>query len=178
MLFLYWQSCWFRTLLVTLFKGRRNFVQWTEDSLSNFVKKFVVSVICMLFNSNLVQTGWSPMKFQSGFWPAGELLPIMRRCDGATDTRRRAWDAGSMLQMWRYTLSKPQNGNHLEKMHYKVLTPDTHLILLLWEFMGWLCDESMLSINEDYVQLGYHPEQLKSAQLNFENLKITLKSND
>lgn len=36
----------------------------------------------------------------------------------------------------------------------------------------------MLSINEDYVQLGYHPEQLKSAQLNFENLKITLKSND
>lgn len=115
MLLLYWQSFWFRTLLVTLFKGRRNFVQRTEDSLSNFVQKFVVSVICMLFNSNLVQTGWSPMKFQSGFWPAGELLPIMRGCDGATDTRRRAWDAGSMLQMWRYTLSKPQNGNHLEK---------------------------------------------------------------
>ena len=55
------------------------------------------------------------MKSQSGIWPAGELLPIMRGCDGATDTGRRAWDAGSMLQMWRYTLSKPQNGNYLEK---------------------------------------------------------------
>lgn len=46
--------------------------------------------------------------------------------------------------------------------------------------MGWLCDESMfaISINEGYVQIGYHSEQRKFAELNFENLKITLKSYD
>lgn len=85
-----------------------------------------------------------------------------------------------MLQMWRYTLSKPQNGNHLEKNALQGVNTGHSSKLLQWEFMGWLCDEWMfeLSINEDYVQLGYHPEQPKSAELNFENLKITLKSND
>lgn len=46
--------------------------------------------------------------------------------------------------------------------------------------MGRVCDESMFgfSINEDYVQIGYHPEQPKSAERNFVNLKITLKFTD
>ena len=136
----------------------RNFVPMIEDSLSNFVQTFVVSVICMLFNSNLVQTGWSPMKSQSGFWPAGELLPIMRGCDGATDTRRRAWDAGSMLQMWCYTLSKPQNGNYLEKnaLHgantghsSNCLALRVHGLILQWvnvcDFYKWgLCTNRLL----------------------------------
>ena len=56
----YQTNTWWRCLSFT-----RNFVPRTEDSLSNFVQTFVVSVICMLFNSNLVQTGWSPMKSQS-----------------------------------------------------------------------------------------------------------------